>query len=83
MQEYMCVEYFKEGCVDEIYRRLEQKGRMLPKGLIFINSWVNRSENICFQLMQTDDPQLFNVWMKKWNDLVTFRLYQVQPTRPV
>ncbi len=83
MQEYMCIEYFNEGCLDKIYSRLEQKGRMLPDGLYFINSWVNRSENICFQLMKTHDPKLFDIWMEKWSDLVTFQLFEVQSTQPI
>ncbi len=38
----MVIERFKAGCYEQIYDRLDQKGRMFPEGLIFINSWVNK-----------------------------------------
>ena len=79
----MLIEHFKEDCVEAIYSRLEQNGRMLPKGLHFLNSWVNRSENICFQWMQTDNPELLRIWMNQWNDLVDFEIFQVQSTRSI
>jgi Protein of unknown function (DUF3303) len=31
----------------------------------------------CFQLMETSDPALFDVWFERWNDLVSFEVYPV------
>ena len=50
------------------------KGRLFPEGLHFKNSWVNKEKNICFQLMEANDPELFDAWFEKWNDLVDFEL---------
>jgi hypothetical protein len=38
---YMIIETFKPWKVKEIYQRLEEKGRIQPKVLTYINSWIN------------------------------------------
>ena len=52
---------------------------MLPDGLRYIDSWVVDDENLdrCFQLMETDDPTLFDVWRERWQDLGDFEIYPV------
>jgi len=32
---------------------------MLPDGLEFVKSWLEKDGDRCFQLMETDDPSLF------------------------
>jgi hypothetical protein len=32
-------------------------------------------ENICFQLMESNDEALFYQWFKKWEEFVDFELY--------
>lgn len=73
----MVVENYKEGCFEQIYERYNAKGRLFPEGLHFLNSWVNKDKNICFQLMETNDEQLFSKWFEQWKDLVDFDLYPI------
>ena len=77
MKKYMIVERFKAGCFDVVYERFNEKGRMLPDGLFYLNSWVNKQRCICYQLMETDDEKLFEVWIKKWNDLTDFEIVPI------
>ena len=77
MKKFMVIERFKDGCLDAAYDRFHTKGRLLPDGLEYVNSWLNRPERICFQLMQTDDPGLFEIWFERWQDLVDFELYEI------
>lgn len=77
MKKFMVVEHYKEGCFEEIYERYNRKGRSFPEGLYFLNSWVNKDKNICFQLMESNDEQLFSVWFENWKDLVDFDLYPI------
>lgn len=77
MKQYMVIERFKPGCVEAIYERLSRKGRMLPPGLHFVSSWVNKELGICYQLMKTDDVQLFSVWTQRWKDLIEFDIVPV------
>ena len=73
----MVVENYKKDCFDKIYERYNSQGRLFPEGLHFLNSWVNKEKNICFQLMESNDPTLFPIWFKKWEDLVDFELYPI------
>ncbi len=79
MTHYMVVERFRPGCTNAIYDRLAAKGRLLPDGLRFVQSWPNKTKGICFQLMQTGDPALFDIWFACWSDLVEFEVFEVEP----
>ena len=65
----MVIENFTPGRKEEIYKRFHEKGRMLPNGLAYLNSWLEKDGNRCFQLMETNDPSLFAVWFENWKDL--------------
>ena len=58
---YIVIEYFNAGAAPEIYRRARDKGRQLPPGLEYVDSWVDLDYFRCFQLMRTDDRALFDV----------------------
>jgi hypothetical protein len=75
---YMIVENFKPGAAAEIYRRAKSRGRMLPPGLEYLDSWVDLGYSRCFQLMRTDDPSLIDTWIAAWNDLVRFEVIAVR-----
>ena len=77
MKKFMVVETFKPNCFDENYKRFNDKGRMLPEGLYYLNSWVNEKQSICFQLMETNDINLFDEWIKQWNDLTNFEVVPI------
>jgi uncharacterized protein DUF3303 len=75
---YMVIESFNEGAAVEIYRRVRDGGRQLPAGLEYIDSWVDLEYRRCFQLMRTDQVELFEEWAKQWNDLVRFEVIPVR-----
>ena len=77
MKQYMVIESFLPGCKDKVYERFHQKGRMLPEGLAYINSWLEKDGNRCFQLMETDDPSLFHAWLDEWKDLVAMEVVEL------
>lgn len=74
---YMVVERFKTNCYSAVYDRYHAKGRMLPEGLHYLNSWNNENHSVCFQLMETNDKALFDTWITHWNDLVEFEIYPI------
>lgn len=41
--KYMVIETFKEGKKDIVYDRFHEKGRMIPQGLNYIDSWLENS----------------------------------------
>jgi len=73
---YMVIEQFKDA--PAIYRRLREKGRMMPNGLIYISSWIDTDLKVCYQLMETADPALFPRWTENWDDLMEFKIVPVR-----
>src|ERR1700728_624489 len=74
---YMVIERYLAG-PGPVYERAASNGRMLPDGLEYVDSWViDGSLDRCFQLMETDDPALFEVWTRRWGDLVEFEVFPV------
>ena len=74
---FMVVEHFKQGQIKEIYCRLQERGRMMPEGLQYLDSWISANCDRCFQLMECDDPRLFQEWILQWEDLAEFEIIPV------
>jgi hypothetical protein len=74
---FMVIETFKPGALKNIYERFHAKGRMMPDGLNYVNSWITEDLGTCYQLMETDDSKLFNEWIANWNDLGDFQVIPV------
>jgi hypothetical protein len=72
----MVIERFLSG-PEPVYRRAAERGRMLPDGLAYVESWVDERLDRCFQLMETDDPSLFDAWIACWDDLTAFEVVRV------
>jgi hypothetical protein len=32
----------------------------------------------CYQLMETDSPQLFDEWIEQWKDIVSFKVIELE-----
>jgi hypothetical protein len=73
---YMVVETFTRGA-GPVYERAAERGRMLPDGLVYVDSWIDERLERCFQLMETDDPARFDEWIAQWRDLATFEVVPV------
>jgi hypothetical protein len=74
---YMVIERFREGPAP-VYARAAEQGRMLPAGLVYVESWIEADDLArCFQLMETDEPALLRQWAERWDDLVEFEFVPV------
>ncbi len=78
---FMAIEKFRDQNAKAIYQRLRDKGRQLPDGLKFVNSWVSADLSRCFQLMEADDIALFQRWISEWADLMEFEVVPVVQSR--
>jgi len=74
---FMVIERFKNDDARPVYRRFSEKGRMIPEGLNYVDSWVDTDFKRCFQLMQCDDERLFDEWISEWQDLAEFEIIPV------
>ena len=75
---FMVIERFKNRDAEAVYRRFQERGRMAPDGLSYIESWVETNFDRCFQLMACQDVQLLNQWATHWQDLVDFEFVPVR-----
>lgn len=73
----MVIEHFKDRDAVAVYRRYREQGRMMPEGLKYVDSWVEPNFERCFQLMECDEPSLFQQWIAQWQDLVEFEIIPV------
>ena len=74
---YLVIETFRSGASAQVYARFEERGRMLPAGLHYLDSWTHLDSGRCFQLMSAEDPVLFDAWIACWSDLVDFEVLPV------
>ena len=74
---YMVIETYRQG-PGPVSARVAEQGRLLPPGLTYLESWIDeRGLDRCFQLMETEDPSLFDQWIANWSDLVEFEIVPV------
>jgi hypothetical protein len=78
---YMVIERFKDA--PAIYRRLREKGRMMPERLEYVSSWIDLDLKTCWQLMRAEDESLFQTWIDNWKDLADFEIVQVRTSAEV
>jgi hypothetical protein len=74
---FIVIERFKNQDAAPVYGRFRERGRMLPEGLRYVESWTEADFGRCFQLMECDDPRLFDQWVALWEDLVEFEIVPV------
>lgn len=73
---FMVTETFRSDPA-EIYARLAERGRMIPDGVRYIDSWVEVDGRRCFQLMECEDREDLQPWIDAWADLVDFEVVPV------
>jgi hypothetical protein len=74
---FMVIEHFKNADPKPIGERFTRSGRMLPDGLAYHASWVDVAGSRCFQVMETQQPELLDAWISRWDDLVEFEVTPV------
>lgn len=73
----MVIERFRPGKVKALYERFDQKGRMMPEGVTYINSWINEEVSVCYQVMEASSHEKLMDWISNWNDIVDFEIVPV------
>ena len=74
---YMIIERFHADKVKELYKRFDEKGRMMPEGVKYVNSWINEDITVCYQVMEATSITYLHEWIANWNDLVDFEIIPV------
>ncbi|MHA1599650.1 MAG: DUF3303 domain-containing protein, partial [Alphaproteobacteria bacterium] len=76
---FMVIETFRNQDAKSVYRRLRDRGRLMPDGLTYVSSWVSADLDRCFQVMETDEIALLQRWVAEWSDLTGFEIVPVLP----
>jgi hypothetical protein len=74
---FMVVENFRNGDPLPVYRRFRDRGRLMPDGVVYVNSWVTQDLTRCFQIMECESRALLDGWLENWKDLVDFEVAAV------
>lgn len=74
---FMVIEKFVNNDPRPIYQRLDDRGRMMPEELTYVNSWISEDFSTCWQVMETESPDKFADWIRNWDDLVEFEIVPV------
>ncbi len=75
--QYLIIERFHSDKVKQLYQCFDEKGRLLPNGLNYINSWIDEDVSICFQLMESDSEETLQLWVDQWKDLADFEWFPI------
>lgn len=78
---FMVIEKFRNQDAQAAYDRFRDRGRQLPDGLVFHQSWVTADLDRCFQVMECDDVTLLQRWVGAWSDLVEFEILPVADSK--
>ena len=74
---YMVIETFRGGDPVPVYRRVRDRGRLMPDGIEYRGSWVTEDLQRCYQLMECADRHLLDDWMTNWSDITDFEVIPV------
>jgi len=78
---FMVIEHFDQARVKDVYARFQERGRMAPDGVRYVESWISADLGRCFQVMECDDIALLQEWVLQWGDLVRFEIVPVAPSK--
>ena len=62
---------------EAVYKRFREKGRMMPEGVSYVNSWVSEDGNTCYQINEAQNEELLYEWSSNWNDVTDFAFIPV------
>lgn len=74
---FMVVEHFDKRGLEPVAERFRLQGRMLPRGVVYLASWMEHTGTRCYQLMEAPDRAALDRWIANWSDLVRFEVTEI------
>lgn len=74
---FMVIERYKDRNPRAVGERFNQRGRMLPGDVRYHASWLDFAGTRCFQVLESPNSELLELWMSRWSDLVDFEVVPV------
>ena len=76
---YLVIEHYKDKAA--VYRRFHEKGRMMPDGVRYVDSWVTADGSTCYQINESRSEALLHEWAANWSDVTDFEFIPVISSR--
>lgn len=54
---YMIIERFRAGKLKLIYERFSEKGRLMPDGVKYVDSWITTDMSNCYQVIESSSEE--------------------------
>jgi Protein of unknown function (DUF3303) len=74
---FIIIEHYKNRDAKAVYKRFQEKGRMMPEGMKYLGSWVEPNFDRCFQVIESSEESLIQKWTRNWKDLIEFEILPV------
>lgn len=74
---YLIIEKFYPEKLKALYQRFDEKGRMLPEGVVYISSWIDEPVETCYQIMESESWEKLEEWMENWKGYADFTVIPV------
>lgn len=74
---YMVIEKYRDRDPIPVYRRFQQRGRLMPVGMEYRGSWITEDLGGCYQLVECVHRSLLDEWIANWKDIVDFDIVPV------
>ncbi|HXY20088.1 MAG TPA: DUF3303 family protein [Gemmatimonadales bacterium] len=74
---FVVVENYRNGDPVPVYRRLRDRGRLMPEGVEYRGSWITTDLRRCYQVMECAERARLDEWAAAWSDLVDFEIVPV------
>ena len=81
MPLYLVIERFKSGNPRAVGERFRARGRLMPDGVEYVDSWTTPDGTACFQLNRAPTRNHLDQWIANWSDLVDFEVHEVIPSK--
>ena len=76
----MVIERFRNGDYHAVGARFRARGRMMPDGVRYLDSWITPDGTVCYQVMEAERRDLLDQWIAAWSDLVDFEIVEIERT---
>jgi hypothetical protein len=75
---YLAIETWQPGRAREVYSWFDENGRGLPDDVTVVGSWIDHDLRRCWQVMDADDPEVFDTWRAHWQHLMEIEVIPVR-----
>ncbi len=74
---FMVIETLRNQDAKAVYRRFRDRGRLMPEGMRFVDSWTAADLSRVFLLAEAAEVAPLQQWIAEWSHLIRFEVIPV------